>query len=265
MLEAELQDCLNREQIGVYLQPIYSLQDNDVCGFEALARWSHPRLELIAPSEFIPLAEETGMILDLGYQVLTRASQELVRWNVTWNTRLTLSVNVSARQFSDPNFLPSMLEILARTGMDPHLLHLEITESVLLVGEDTVANLLVEAQRQGMDISLDDFGTGYSSLSHVLSFPTDEIKIDRSFVHGLHQDPRRAELVRTVLQLGQFLHKRVVAEGVETQEELQALQELGCRYVQGYLFAKPFPVEDLASQPLWVGARPPRMTESHIC
>ncbi|MGI4826655.1 MAG: putative bifunctional diguanylate cyclase/phosphodiesterase [Janthinobacterium lividum] len=250
VLEVELRECLEREQIGVYLQPIYSLQNNDVCGFEALARWSHSQLGMVPPSDFIPLAEETGMILELGRQVLTRACREVALWNTTWNTHLSVSVNVSARQFSDPDLLPSMLQILASAGMDPRLLHLEITESVLLVGEDTVAKVLTEAQRQGMEISLDDFGTGYSSLSHLLSFPTDEIKIDRSFVRGLHRDARRAELVRTVLHLGRSLKKRVVAEGVETQEELQALQDMGCKYVQGYLFSEPFPAEALADQPL---------------
>ena len=247
MLEAELRDCLEREQIGIYLQPIYSLEKNDVCGFEALARWSHPQLGMIPPSEFIPLAEETGMILELGRQVLARACRAVTLWNKTWNTHLWVSVNVSARQFSDADLISSLLQTLASTEMDPNLLHLEITESVLLVGEDAVAKVLLEAQRCGMEISLDDFGTGYSSLSHLLSFPTDEVKIDCSFVRGLHQDVRRAELVRTVLQLGRSLHKRVIAEGVETDEELQALQEMGCKYAQGELFAKSFPVENLAA------------------
>ena len=141
-----------------------------------------------------------------------------------------------------------MLEILAGTGLDPRLLHLEITESVLLVGDSAVEKVLAEAQQHGMEISLDDFGTGYSSLSYLLSFPSDEIKIDRSFVRGVDQDVRRAELVRTVLQLSHSLNKRVVAEGVETQQELMALQAMGCRFVQGYLLGKPFPAETLAER-----------------
>jgi diguanylate cyclase (GGDEF)-like protein len=252
LLEAELRECLHHEQIIAYLQPIFSLQNNDVFGFEALARWNHPQRGIISPREFIPLAEETGMIIRLGRQILTQACREVARWNAAWNTRLSLSVNISARQFSDPDLLASILEILACAGMDPELLHLEITESVLLVAEDTVAKVLMEAQQHGMDICLDDFGTGYSSLSHLLSFPTDEIKIDRSFVRRLHQDARRAEVVRTVLQLGRSLNKRVVAEGVETREELETLQEMGCRYVQGYLFGKPFPVQALADKHLQI-------------
>jgi diguanylate cyclase (GGDEF)-like protein len=248
MLEAELRDCLYCEQIGVYLQPIYSLQNKELAGFEALARWLHPRLGAVSPQEFIPLAEETGMIVELGRQVLTQACREIARWNATWDTRLSLSVNVSAQQFADPDLIPSFLAILANAHMDPQLLRLEITESVLLVAEDTVAKVLREAQLHGMEISLDDFGTGYSSLSHLLSFPTDEIKIDKSFVQGLHQDARRAELVRTVLQLGRSLNKRVVAEGVETSEELEALESMGCRYVQGYVLGRPFPVQDLSSR-----------------
>ncbi len=258
MLEAELRECLEREEIGICLQPIYSLEKNDVCGFEALARWPHPRMGTIHPGEFIPLAEETGMIVELGRQVLARACRAVTLWNRTWNTHLSVSVNISARQFSDADLIPSLLQILAGAEMDPHLLHLEITESVLLVGEDAVAKVLIEAQRCGMQISLDDFGTGYSSLSHLLSFPTDEVKIDRSFVRGLHQDVRRAELVRTVIQLGRSLHKRVVAEGVETDEELQALQEMGCKYAQGDLFAKSFPVETLMALAPFAIANPPR-------
>ena len=249
-LETDLRECLNKKTMEVYLQPIFCVQELHVCGFEALARWSHPQLGIISPGDFIPIAEDTGMIVELGRQILTRACRAVAYWNRARGSRLTLSVNVSARQFSNPDLLPGILEILVQTGMDPHLLILEVTESVLVVGDSSVAQVLSEAQRHGLQISLDDFGTGYSSLSHLLNFPTDEIKIDCTFVQGLDRDGRRAELVRTVLHLGRSLNKRVIAEGVEKSEELAALRDMGCEYVQGYLFSKPFPAEELGTAPV---------------
>lgn len=156
-----------------------------------------------------------------------------------------VSVNVSTLQLLDPELLPFVLEALARTGLDPHLMHLEITESVMLSDDKGVLTVLSEARRHGIHVSLDDFGTGYSSLSYLLRFPTDEIKIDRGFIRGMDKDPQRIALVRTVLQLGASLNKRVIAEGVETEQELEVLERMGCSYVQGYLLGKPSPADAL--------------------
>ena len=238
-MEAELRRCVEAGSIQVAFQPIYSVEQAGICGFEALARWSHPVLGQVAPIEFITLAEETGLILPLGAHVLESACAQMAVWNGSWGTSLSVSVNVSPRQFADPGLMPSLLAILDRTGLAPSLLRLEITETALLTHESIVKTTLQQARAHGIRISLDDFGTGYSSLSFLLSLPVDEVKVDRSFVSHMHRDPDREELVRTVIHLGHTLGKRVVAEGVETEQDLLGLAKMGCECVQGYLISKP--------------------------
>lgn len=238
-LEADLRACIERGDVDVAYQPIATINGSAITGFEALARWNHPERGFISPAEFIPLAEETGLIVQLGTQILEKATRQVAQWNRAWSTRFTVSVNVSPRQFADPGFVQLLLSTLARTGLDPFLLKLEITESVLLVHEATVKQILNELRSHGIRISLDDFGTGYSSLSFLLSLPVDEVKVDRSFVSDMHRHPERRELVRTVVHLGQSLHKRVVAEGVETEHELSELAAMGCECAQGWLISKP--------------------------
>ncbi len=247
LLEADLRDCMEREAIEVAYQPVVCIADNTISGFEALARWNHPERGPIAPCEFIPLAEETGLILPLGTQILDKACRQVAQWNMAWKTNFSVSVNVSPRQFADHGFLKMVLSTLEKSGLNPALLRLEITESVLLVPENTVKQLLHEIRAHGIHISLDDFGTGYSSLSFLLSLPVDEVKVDRSFVSGMHRNAERREVVRTVVQLGRSLHKRVVAEGVETVEEMEELAALGCDCAQGYLIGKPMLSVDLES------------------
>ncbi len=238
-MEAELRATVEAGTIQVAFQPIYSVEKDGVCGFEALARWSHPVLGNVAPVEFIALAEESGLILSLGAQVLEKACAQIASWNADWGTCLSVSVNVSPRQFAHPGLIDSLLAILKRTGLPPSLLRLEITETALLTQVDIVKQTLEQARAHGIRISLDDFGTGYSSLSFLLSLPVDEVKVDRSFVSNMHSDPDREEVVRTVIRLGQSLGKRVVAEGVETEQDLRGLTEMGCECVQGYLIGKP--------------------------
>lgn len=244
-LEADLRECLKNRALQVHLQPIYSLSKGQVGGFEALARWTHPELGVIPPSTFIPLAEENGCILDLGRQMLLGAIDAVARWNRATSNDAWVSVNVSTLQLLDPELLPFLLQTLASAGLDPHLMHLEITETVMLSNEQNILTMLHEARRHGIHVSLDDFGTGYSSLSYLINFPTDEIKIDRGFIRGMDKDPQRIALVRMVLQLGVSLTKRVIAEGVETEEELEILKKMGCAYVQGYLLGRPFPIASL--------------------
>ena len=238
-MEADLRGCLEREGIDVAFQPIVSVKNGEISGFEALARWTHPTRGQVPPLEFIPLAEETGLILPLGAQVLEKACRQMAAWNRAWGTCLSVSVNVSPRQFADTGLLQLLLGTLERTGLDPSLLRIEITESALLVHESTVKHVLAEARAHGIRISLDDFGTGYSSLSFLLNLPVDEVKVDRSFVSDMHRDPQRRELVRTVIQLGHSLGKRVVAEGVETEQDLHELATMGCECAQGWLISRP--------------------------
>ncbi len=197
----------------------------------------------VPPVEFISVAEDSGLILALGAQVLEKACLQMATWNNSWGTSFSVSVNVSPRQFADAGLMPCLLSILERTGLPPSLLRLEITETALLTHESIVKQTLQMARAHGIRISLDDFGTGYSSLSFLLSLPVDEVKVDRSFVSHMHEDPDREELVRTVIHLGHSLGKRVVAEGVETERDLLGLAEMGCECVQGYLISKPLSPE----------------------
>lgn len=246
LLEQDLEQSLAQRAIQVAFQPIYSLAVGEIVGFEALARWVHPQRGIVAPAIFIPLAEETGLIRELGAQVLITACQEVARLNTNLETNLFVSVNVSSKQFSNGSLLELTRVALEGSGLRPSNLHLEITESVLLHNDPAVERTLVEARSLGIGISLDDFGTGYSSLSYLLNLPVDEIKIDRSFVCDLDLDPRRVELVRAVVNLGQTMGKRVVAEGVESQAQLEILHDLKCGFIQGYLISEPLPPTSLA-------------------
>ena len=254
-MEAELRACIDRSEIQVAFQPIYSVEQGGICGFEALARWSHPVLGDVPPVQFITLAEDSGLILALGAQILEKACLQMATWNRNWGTTFSVSVNVSPRQFADAGLMPSLLSTLEKTGLPPSLLRLEITETALLTHEGIVKQTLEQARAHGIRISLDDFGTGYSSLSFLLSLPVDEVKVDRSFVSYMHQDPDREELVRTVIHLGHSLGKRVVAEGVETEEDLLGLAEMGCECVQGYLISKPLLPEAVEADLSSISAR----------
>ena len=247
-MEADLREAVEEREIEVDFQPIVSIESGLVVGFEALARWTHPEYGQVSPSDFIPLAEDTGLIAPLGAQVLERACYQVAEWNSRWNTRLSVSINISPRQFSDASLLPGILKTLVQTGLEPSLLLIEVTESALMIADETVRDMLAKARTRGIRVSLDDFGTGYSSLSFLLKLPFDELKMDRSFVSGMHSDPQRRELVRTIVQLGQGTGKRVVAEGVETLDDLRELASMGCECAQGWLFSRPHPGEVLAAK-----------------
>ena len=238
-LEQDLQHYLNEDEIEVAFQPIYSVTKKKIVGLEALARWSHPERGVISPKIFIAIAEESGLIQKLSSKVLATACRQTAQWNKVLGCDLFVSVNISVRQFSNATLLPSILHSVEQSGLPPRCLHLEITESALLLDDAIVERTLAEVRSHGMGISLDDFGTGYSSLSYLLNLPVDELKIDQSFIHDLEFDPRRVELVKTVLSMGRTLGKRVVAEGVETPEQFEILRRLGCEYVQGYLISRP--------------------------
>jgi len=253
-LEKDLQEYLDQDEIQVVYQPIYAVNTRQIVGLEALARWTHPERGEVSPNIFIPVAEETGLIQELSAKVVATACRQTALWNKSCGTDLFVSVNISIRQFSNPNLLPSILQTLENSGLPARRLHLEITESALLLDDSVVERTLLEARNLGIGVSLDDFGTGYSSLSYLLNLPADELKIDQSFIFDLEFDQRRVELVRTVLTLGRTLGKRVVAEGVETEEQFSILRTLGCEFVQGYLLSKPLAnslvEEALRKQPL---------------
>ncbi|EGF31942.1 diguanylate cyclase/phosphodiesterase with PAS/PAC sensor(s) [Oxalobacteraceae bacterium IMCC9480] len=217
-----------------------------------LVRWQHPRRGIVPPVEFIPLAEQTGLILPLGQWVLETACRQLVAWTgQPAMASLTIAVNVSACQVQRPDFVAQVLAVIARTGANPQLLKLEITESLLLTDVEDIILKMSALQAHGFSFSLDDFGTGYSSLSYLKRLPLDQLKIDRSFVRDVLSDPNDAAIVRTILALGHSLGLSVIAEGVETEAQCDFLADLDCHAYQGFLFSRPLPLaqfEELAAQ-----------------
>ncbi len=254
-LENDLRRAVEREELLVYYQPIVSLEDERISGFEALVRWPHPERGFIPPVEFIYVAEETGLILELGRLVLREACRQLRAWQADFPDRqLTMSVNLSSRQFSQSNLIEQIEQILKETGLQPRSLKLEITESVVMENAGVASSMLTRLRELGVQLSIDDFGTGYSSLSYLHRFPVNTLKIDRSFISRLGAGDENTEIVRTILTLANNLGMDVVAEGVETQKQLMLLKEMHCAYGQGYYFAKPVAHDD-ARQILQAEAR----------
>jgi diguanylate cyclase (GGDEF)-like protein len=241
LLEIDLRGALSRSEFLIYYQPIHDLKADRVVGFEALVRWNHPLRGMIAPLNFIPLAEETGLIVPLGDWVLRTACNDAAGWSQD----VCVAVNLSPAQFKSRNLVPSVISALEDSGLSACRLELEITESVLLHDSDATLTTLHKLRSLGVRISMDDFGTGYSSLSYLRSFPFDKIKIDRSFVSELATRDDSMAIVRAVTGLGKSLGISTTAEGVETSEQLALLRLEGCTEVQGYLFSPPRPAEDV--------------------
>ncbi len=241
--EEELRGAIERQELRVYYQPRVELASGDIVGMEALVRWDHPRRGLLSPSEFIPLAEETGMILPIGRWVLAEACSQARAWQDRYPgpPGLLMSVNLSVRQFQHPELVEEIEQILRETGLAAGSLKLEITESVVM--EDADANIVTlrKLDALGVRLEIDDFGTGYSSLGYLKRFPVDVLKIDRSFVAGLGRDPEDTAIVRAVISLAHTLGLAVTAEGIETAEQLVHLREMGCELGQGYFFSQPLP------------------------
>ncbi len=245
-LENELRLAIDRQEFVLHYQPIKKLLSNKVTGFEALVRWNHPGRGFIPPNAFIPLAEETGLIIPLGEYILREACLQMSRWRAQYPAvdHLVMSVNLSSKQLQLPNFLEILENIVAETNLQPANLKLEITESLLMDNSDATLQLLQELQKRGFQLSLDDFGTGYSSLSYLHRFPINTLKIDRSFVKTMEPGLTSFEIVRTITALARTLKLNVVAEGVETAEQAEYLKSLDCDMVQGYFFSKPLGIED---------------------
>ena len=237
-LENDLRRGIERNQLAVFYQPIVDLSSGRIIGLEALIRWQHPEKGLVSPSEFIPLAEETGLILQIGWSILHTACLQVRQWQEQYplNLPFSVSVNISAIQFSRADFPEQIGRILEETGLEPQHLNLEITESAIIKNIDRASSILGKLNALGIKVSLDDFGTGYSSLSYLYKLPINTLKIDGSFVQDIESDREKFEVTRTIVNLAHNLGMEVVAEGVETNNQLALLKELNCQYGQGYLF-----------------------------
>ena len=239
-LESDLRQAVEKNEFTVFYQPIVCLQTGRLAGFEALVRWNHPRRGMVSPADFIPVAEETGLIVPIGEWVLAEACARVREWQLSSPSHrsLSLSVNLSARQVAQPNMLDRIKEALDNSKLSPHCLKLEITESVVMENAEAAAATFKQLRSLGVQLSIDDFGTGYSSLSYLHRFPLNYLKIDRSFVTRLTTENDNA-IVRTISTLARNLGMEVIAEGIETEEQHRQLRMLGCEYGQGYLFSAP--------------------------
>jgi diguanylate cyclase (GGDEF)-like protein len=251
-LENNLRFALKRGELAMHYQPIISVDSNNLVGFEALIRWHHPERGLISPVEFIPIAEDTGLIVEIGEWLLKEACQQLQAWRQQFSfipkiNSLKMSINLAIQQLQEPDFINKLDQILLETGLDGSSLRLEITESVLIEPEGNIQNTLRKIKNRNIKLSIDDFGTGYSSLSYLRRFPIDNLKIDRSFIHQMNFDSENFEIVRLIITLAKTLGMKTISEGVETSLQLNQLKGLGCEFAQGYLFSIPLAPKEIES------------------
>ena len=246
-LEKHLRRALDRDELFLYYQPQASLRTGRITGVEALVRWQNPEMGLVLPGSFIPLAEETGLIEPIGEWILRTACAQNKAWHDAGLPAVPVAVNLSARQFRLMNFSNLISRILQETGLDPRFLELEITESVVMQNTNRVTKILNDLKAMGISLTMDDFGTGYSSLSYLKRFPFDKLKIDQSFVVDITTDPESAAIAKTVIAMARSLRLKVIAEGVETEGQLNYLRSLNCDEIQGYYFSRPVSAEDCSS------------------
>jgi EAL domain-containing protein (putative c-di-GMP-specific phosphodiesterase class I)/GGDEF domain-containing protein len=246
-LESDLRHALERREFLLHYQPKVEVATGLITGIEALLRWNHPRRGLISPMEFIPLAEETGLIVPIGEWVLATACERTKGWQDQGLSKLDVAVNLSARQFADPMLLPKLTNIIRRSGLEPSSLELEITESLVMSHGESAVAVLQKLKSIGVRIAIDDFGTGYSSLAYLKRFPIDTIKVDRSFIRDIPSDSGDKQITRAIIALAHSLKLRVVAEGVETADQLEFLRGQRCDTVQGYYLHRPLPEAEVAA------------------
>jgi EAL domain-containing protein (putative c-di-GMP-specific phosphodiesterase class I) len=248
-LEHDLREALNDEQFDLHYQPLIELDNGRLFGFEALIRWEHPEHGRIGPDRFIPVAEETGLIFQIGQWALLEACHQVRRWDKQFPAAGPIvSVNISKAQLRAPGFVENLGRILERTGVRPHRLKLEITETAIMHDIEAVVPLLRSIREMGVWVAMDDFGTGYSSLASLHRFPIDVLKIDKAFIQSMDHSRVHAAIIQTITNLAHNLGLSVIAEGIETDEQIALLQALDCDYVQGFRFGKPVPAADLPDQ-----------------
>ena len=242
-IENELRLALDHGEIRPYFQPILDLETGVIVGFEALARWLHPERGLISPADFVPLAEETNLIVPIGLSILTQSCNQLAKWQKQYrDPSLTVSVNLSSKQLHESGLFDNITDTLIGTNLLPSALKMEITESVVMTDTELSVQMIMKLKDIGVQISIDDFGTGYSSLSYLHRIPFDVLKIDRSFVGRMLMDKESRSIVKTITTLASELEKSVIAEGIEESDQQAMLVEMGCQFGQGYLYSKPLDV-----------------------
>ncbi|MHB1052621.1 MAG: putative bifunctional diguanylate cyclase/phosphodiesterase [Thiobacillus sp.] len=246
-LETDLHYALERNELVFHYQPQVNLNTGRLHAVEALVRWSHPKKGLLSPAVFLDMLEETGQIVSVGRKLLETACQQTAGWHAAGYTHLEIAVNVSSKEFWHEGLIPGVQFALAQSGLPPHALQLELTEGIFMENMDAAVKRVHALKALGISVSVDDFGTGYSSLAHLKRFPIDVLKIDRYFVKDVQHDPVNVALIRSILSLSQDLKLENVAEGVETQEQLECLRKLGCKIVQGYFISRPVPAEQLTT------------------
>jgi EAL domain-containing protein (putative c-di-GMP-specific phosphodiesterase class I) len=244
-LENDLRRAIERDELFLHYQPQIRLPDRRMVGVEALVRWQHPELGLVPPARFIPIAEETGLIVPIGQWVLRTACAQARRWLDSGAPPIEMSVNMSSRQFHQENMLETVTGALQESGLDARQLTLEITESSLMQKPDDAVVTLCLLHNMGVGIAIDDFGTGYSSLGHLKRFPLQALKIDRAFINDITENPEDAAIVRAILAMAHSLNLKAVAEGVESEEQLKFLQQAGCDEIQGFLISKPVTAHEI--------------------
>jgi EAL domain-containing protein (putative c-di-GMP-specific phosphodiesterase class I) len=254
-LESSMRRAIENEEFIVFYQPVLNLTSGEIVGTEALVRWQHPEFGILPPGKFIGLAEDTGLILEIGQMVMRSACRQTRQWQDQGLGRLRIAVNISARDFQQPGFVDRLVRILSETRLDPTCLEIELTETSIMENAQSAAALLAEIRKLGVKVAIDDFGTGYSSLSYLKSLPIDTLKLDQSFVKGATSDPDDAALVMAIITLAHNLRLKVIAEGVETEEQLSFLRLLRCDEGQGYWFGKPLPAAELEAN---LGSSPQR-------
>jgi diguanylate cyclase (GGDEF)-like protein/PAS domain S-box-containing protein len=256
-VETDLRHALERDEFRNYYQPIVALDSGRIVGFEALLRWQHPTRGLIGPDQFIHVAEETGLIRELGWWNLREACRQLSEWKKNSENYLdfTMNVNLSAKQFLQPNLVEEIRDLILDLGFSPATLKLEITESTVMIDPSATAKMLQEIKALGVLLAIDDFGTGYSSLSYLHRFPLDTLKIDRSFISSVGSEGEGMEIAKTIMPMAKNLRLDVIAEGVETMEQVDLLRKLHCKYAQGFYFSKPLAADEVAAllegAPVW--------------